>query len=435
MPSRIRGSRFLGIVPLLSPILLVGCISATSLSHTAVKYNEAVEEAQSRMLLLNVVRAKLFRPMYITDLTDFSGSIKLDVNSGGIETDFVNGKGLTSGKLTPSIDYVQNPTFTVNVISSQEFMKGFTTQCSMSLLQYYWDQGWPPEFLLYMFVHHVDVMGRDGKMIRYENYPDPSDKGLAKLERFGEWVTDFVRSKPRFVRSDAKIGSCLSSGASDLGALVNAKKEGLSVVKTGERWQLEPEKSDLLLMSSQDADDYESGLRNRTCDSPPLKNPGPVFQLRSPEGILFYLGELMRVEQNFKRFPAVCIGNRLWPLFVAFGRQDGPACKAVVAVHYEGTELIIPDRELKVDEDGKIDDPAAPADPICSGLEVRPDSYGSPPVQTPAEGLKGKVLEGDRLSCFGGMSMESFSLLTQLIALQKSAQETPTTSLVRAIVQ
>jgi hypothetical protein len=133
--------------------------------------------------------------------------------------------------------------------------------------------------------------------------------------------------------------------------------------------------------------------------------------------------------------PAVCIGNHLWPLFVAFDRHDGPACKAVVAVNYEGTELIIPDRELKVDKDGKIDDPAAPADEICSGLAVRPDSYVSSPVQTRTEGLKRKVIEGERLSCFGGMSMESFSLLTQLIALQKSAKETPTTSLVRAIVQ
>ncbi len=136
MPSRIRWSRALGIVPLLPAVFLVSCISVADLSHVTLKYNEAVEEAQNRMLLLNVVRAKLFRPMYITDLTDFSGSIKLDVNSGGIETDFVNGKGLTGGKLTPSIDYVQNPTFTVNVLSSQEFMKGFTTQCSMSLLQY-----------------------------------------------------------------------------------------------------------------------------------------------------------------------------------------------------------------------------------------------------------------------------------------------------------
>ncbi|HEX3531671.1 MAG TPA: hypothetical protein VH988_31820 [Thermoanaerobaculia bacterium] len=57
----------------------------------------------------------------------------MDINSGSIETDYgpyittlIKGKGvLTSGKLTPSVDYVQNPTFEVNVLSQQDFMKGF----------------------------------------------------------------------------------------------------------------------------------------------------------------------------------------------------------------------------------------------------------------------------------------------------------------------
>ena len=48
--------------------LFSGCISVADLSHNALKYNEAVEQAQNRMLFLNVVRAERFRPMYITDL-------------------------------------------------------------------------------------------------------------------------------------------------------------------------------------------------------------------------------------------------------------------------------------------------------------------------------------------------------------------------------
>ena len=88
MSSGIRSHRSPRIVPLLFAAFFAGCIHVADLSRTALKYNEAVEEAQNRMLLLNVVRAEMFRPMYITDLTDFSGSIKLDINSGGIESDF-----------------------------------------------------------------------------------------------------------------------------------------------------------------------------------------------------------------------------------------------------------------------------------------------------------------------------------------------------------
>ncbi|MBV8200968.1 MAG: hypothetical protein JOZ15_10145 [Acidobacteria bacterium] len=90
MPSAIASPRSPSAISLLSALLLplpalllAGCIRVGDLSHSAMQYNEAVEEAQNRMLLLNVVRAKLFRPMYITDLTKVTGNIKLDLNSGG----------------------------------------------------------------------------------------------------------------------------------------------------------------------------------------------------------------------------------------------------------------------------------------------------------------------------------------------------------------
>lgn len=40
--------------------------------------------------------------------------------------------------------------------------------------------------------------------------------------------------------------------------------------------------------------------------------------LRSPEGILYYLGELMRVEAQRGFIPEICIEGKLEPLFVAF---------------------------------------------------------------------------------------------------------------------
>jgi hypothetical protein len=433
MPSR-RGSPPPWTVLLLSTLFFSGCISVADLSHNALKYNEAVEQAQNRMLLLNVVRAERFRPMYITDLTKITGSIKLDLNSGGLESDFgpyynslLKGTGsLTSGKLTPSVDYVQNPTFDVNVLSSQEFMKGFTSPCTKDLLAYYWEQGWPPEFILYLFVHDVDDDG-----VHYENYPDPFDPDLRKLDKFGHWVTDFVRKNPRFVRSPVRIGPCLSSySAKDLNSLVKATKEGLSLAKVEGGWQLEQEKQDMILMRQDRADEYEKQKKEASCDSQPDEKPGPILHLRSPEGILFYLGELMRVGQKFKKFPAVCIGNRLWPLFVAVARRTDkgePACMDVaLTVKYENKEFIIPDREPK-----NIVEESA----ICRDLELRPDQDVALRSRTRDEEAQPKVILEADLNCSGGMSMEAFSLLTQLIALQKSAKDTPTTSVVRAIVQ
>jgi hypothetical protein len=425
------------IVLLLPTLFLSGCISVADLSHNALKYNEAVEQAQNRMLFLNVVRAEGFRPMYITDLTKITGSIKLDLNSGGLESDYgpyynslLKGTGsLTSGKLTPSVDYVQNPTFDVNVLSSQEFMKGFTSPCTKDLLAYYWEQGWPPEFLLYLFVHDVDVDDGHGKKEHYENYPDPFDRKLQKLERFGEWVTDFVKKKPRFVQRNVSIGPCLDPTAGNLNALVEATKEGLSVTQVKGGWRLEQQKADMILMLPDQAVTYEANKKNATCESSPDENTGLTFHLRSPEGILFYLGELARVEENFNKFPSVCVGEKLWPLFVVLGKPSDkpePTCKDVVlTVKYEGKESVIPDQHQEGTESA-----------ICQGLEIRPDGIDrSMPHKPGAKEAPQKIIEGANLNCFGGMSTEAFSLLTQLIALQKSAKDTPTTSVVRAIVQ
>jgi hypothetical protein len=82
--------------------------------------------------------------MYITDLSKVTGNIKLDLSTGGIETDYgpyastlVKGKGaLTSGKLAPVIDYAHNPTFDVNVLSTQEFMNGFLKPTSKETVAY-----------------------------------------------------------------------------------------------------------------------------------------------------------------------------------------------------------------------------------------------------------------------------------------------------------
>ncbi|HEX3531670.1 MAG TPA: hypothetical protein VH988_31815 [Thermoanaerobaculia bacterium] len=235
--------------------------------------------------------------------------------------------------------------------------------------------------------------------------------------------------KPRFVRSDVKIGPCLPQESKfDLNSLVSATKEGVSLAEVDTQWQLRQQKQDLTLMDEVDADAYEK--RRASCVSSDVDQPGPILHLRSPEGILFYLGELTRVEHNFNRFPSVCIGDQLWPLFVALaekGDRSVPACKIVsVAVKYAGTEFIIPDRVPRKE------DIATPG--ICSGLSVRPTS-GIPASQASAKRDQQKIIEGKDLNCFGGMSMESFSLLTQLIALQKTAKDVPTTSVVRAIVQ
>ncbi|HVT60752.1 MAG TPA: hypothetical protein VHR45_20440 [Thermoanaerobaculia bacterium] len=521
MSAAIRASASLRVISLLPTILFAGCIRVGDLSHSAMQYNEAVEEAQNRMLLLNVVRAKLFRPMYITDLSKVTGSIKLDLNSGGIETDFgpytssltTGKKFLTNGKLIPSVDYVHNPTFDVNVLSGQDFEKGFLSPATKGLLAYYWEQGWPQEFLLYLFVHHVrvrntqelllhlfahPVLVKTYKIDYYENYPEPE---LKKLEAFGRWVTSFVSTAPQFVPKAVNIGPCLGANkVSGLKDLVTATKEGLSIAKFDDgNYQLQKPMPDLILMSHARAEEKAEQKSSSSCDPSAAdrkagSKPSPegasgqatgtpeagrevaveseagnaTLYLRSPEEMLFYLGELMRVIETSTKVPAVCIGGRLWPLFVAFDRHGDQSCNSFVDITYERKEFIIPDRqELPADlaapfecpdiairtttfpqESAKEASDSKDTKNMPNALTTRWPRIPSPVTLTrstirswlrlpwkPQEGQHKYFDRLEELKCWGGMSTESFSLLTQLIALQKSAKDAPTTSVIRAIAQ
>ncbi len=154
-----------------------------------------------------------------------------------------------------------------------------------------------------------------------------------------------------------------------------------------------------------------------------VKKEATLF-LRAPEGILYYLGELMRVEEREQFVPEICIEDHLEPLFVAFLRpkpNDGSEgkCPAIVSVQYNEAEFIIPNAQ-------KGSSPPATGDFQC------------PKSEDEARGIESgrKYVKGiGNLNCSSGRSMQALSLLTQLIALQKSAKDAPTTTVIRAISQ
>ena len=59
---------------LLSMHVLFGCSIIDNYSWRAVDYNREAEQAQEQVLLLNVVRASLRRPMQFTSLQSITGS-------------------------------------------------------------------------------------------------------------------------------------------------------------------------------------------------------------------------------------------------------------------------------------------------------------------------------------------------------------------------
>ena len=161
---------------------LAGCSSLPQqdFSSWAVTYNESVEQAQNRTILLNILRASRNMPLYFSGTQVVRGSGTTSVN-GGIGGSISNttttyapsasSVALTSG-LTPSLNVSvdRNFNFDVAIADTAEFQQALLMPMKEDVMHYYTQQGLPPEMLLHLLVQKFRIT-IDGTPEVYENNP------------------------------------------------------------------------------------------------------------------------------------------------------------------------------------------------------------------------------------------------------------------------
>lgn len=157
---------------------LAGCSVIDDYSWRAVDYNREAEQAQQQVLLLNIVRASLRRPMQFTSLQTVTGSANVagSVNGGaqGVSnTPLISRFGLTpaptstvlsrilTGNVTGNVNMGGSATFTVPILDTQEFYRGILTPIPLQAFDYYLQQGYPAELLFDLLVLKVEVTRLD----------------------------------------------------------------------------------------------------------------------------------------------------------------------------------------------------------------------------------------------------------------------------------
>jgi hypothetical protein len=447
MPKLVRVGRAVAVLGF-AAFATQGCITHRNLATSAITFNKAVEEAQNQMLLLNALRASERRPMYITGISQVTGSVRTEVSAG---LDIPFGKDGDKNSASPRATYSESPTFAVPVLDTQEFVTGFLNPLKPGFLAYYWDQGWPRSFLLHLLVQRMKIRVEtpSGQGVRiedynFENYPDVQDESLCQFNKFGRIVKQYLSLDPELggPRFETKITTRDLDPPltrDQVGSLVmSANKDGYQIVPVKDNmYRLRVQQSDLTMVTGSlsslwdlarkekqklcqdggqqqetqvvvserkagDAEDEGKANKIMAESSAEVKPGEPKITvelfLRSPEGVLYYLGQLVRFETRHRRVPEICVQNRLQPIFV--GRERGLDClEGAVSVSYEGRRYLIP---------------AKPGD-------------GGPCDKDPEGGAP--------LACVAGRSMQALSLLNQLIALQKSAKDLPSSGVVRTIGQ
>ncbi len=368
--------------------LLAGCyplVPKENMIQRTTEYNMVAEATGNRMLLLNIIRASQRRPMYFTTFGKLTGNITYAFGTGGLSVPFgAIGSGANgSYSVTPSATYTSSPLFDMAVLDTKEFMCGVMKPVSMATIEYYWSQGWSKDLLLHLFIRRIDINSPGEKP--YENYPE--DWG--EFRRFQDEIRtakwDIV---PDPNRESRRVGTVDAKQAARLKDLIEVQKAGLALKKSekdGDKWDVCSTQPTYIFQRTKDG-------RRETYPSD-SKSPKMRVYIRSPEAILYYLGEIVRVEMlaaaegRCPKVPEVYSADRLpGSLASLFHVEiDGKGVAPAVSVEYEGTRYVIP---------------------------RQPDSTDA--------------------NCHD-QSMHVLSLVSQLIGQQKSSTELPATGVVNVI--
>jgi hypothetical protein len=370
-------------VALVLSLSLAGCVSSAMITSRTVGYNKVVEDSNNQVLLLNVVRARFRHPMYFTGLTLLRGSQSVQVGTGSSLP--FGGEAPSIFTVNPNANLNINPSYDVAVLDTKEFMSGITTPVDMKTLKYYWDQGWSRQMLLFLFVRRIELGNRCFLNVPWNAADEGCDPGVPKLNEYLDKKLDIVEDPaPRRTAVGPPIQ--LAAGqAPGVGDIVNAYVNKLTLAKEKGKenvYQLYSESKGFIFQFCPEPRECDAKSRQHVAIASDSDNPDekkPKIFIRSPEAVLFFLGEIAREELEGRLPPQMLTsGNDKIPLFVV-RRSSTPPVGAALTVEYEGEWYYIP-----------------------SGPE-------------------------------GGRSMHVLSLVNQILSLHKSRPELPSTSAVTVV--
>ncbi|MEE8507064.1 MAG: hypothetical protein V3S40_12700 [Kiloniellales bacterium] len=362
------------VLRLLSAALLCAALAACSfderIADHAVKYNKTVEEAHNSLLLLNILRARDRRPMHFTAFSQVRGKLTLkSTGSLGLQIPF-GGDASNTFPLTPKLELSQtsSPSFDIAILDSKEFIIGILSPIERSIFKFYLDQRWPPEVLLYLFIHKIDQSAFEPTPINSPPPVSPRDlEKEAEFKNFQKWI--------KMVRDDIKFGTKTTGRAigpklpltelSVLTHLVEAEMAGLRLVGipkkkpghyrlckivskpvlcVGECSKSDPEEA---CRKENEPDSTQKETESGASEEPPayqddseteaqaiVLKDGKILgkvHLRSVQAILYYLGEVLRYQDKAGKPMLIDDGkNVLFDLTTDEDRKDTP----IISVNY-----------------------------------------------------------------------------------------------------
>jgi hypothetical protein len=306
-----RNRRQFSFILIASIALSGAACTRAELVDKADAFDAAIWDSSNKQILLNAVRASQRAPMSFVGFGDVLASPNL---SGAAAGNFnFSPAGLTGYSLTPAVTYNGGfSSFTINNLNHSDFMKKMQDPITDALVQHFLRLNWPKEMVNLLLVHSIELT-KAGYALLKERVRDKCDAD------HGQRTTELCNQIRIDRENDDRCPTPDTAGPNL--PILNTAREFCSM----NRFQYAMHMFRLLNVE---------------------KFPG---KYRSPEGILYYLGELIAA-QNYSAEPytpmmliGTSAGHKLVKLFVV---QRGISPNAAVQVYLQGDGFFIPQPQL-----------------------------------------------------------------------------------------
>jgi hypothetical protein len=149
-------------------LVMTGCLSPITLNWAVTSYDEAVTDAISKQLLINIARAHQHQPIHFTGVSNIAATFDFRVNAGA--TPALTGDA--SRTIMPIFggSVAENPTITIAPIDGEEFTKRLLTPFQETKFLLLLRQRYDIDLLLRLMAQELR-MTENGQEVAYRNTP------------------------------------------------------------------------------------------------------------------------------------------------------------------------------------------------------------------------------------------------------------------------
>ena len=168
MGPRSKSSALFTLAGIFCSLAVTGCLSPITLTRAVTAYDEAVTDAISKQLLINIARAHQHQPIHFTGVSNIAATFDFRVSAGA--TPALTGE---AGRALMPIfggSVAENPTISIVPIEGDEFTQRLLTPFQETKFTLLLRQRYDIDLLLRLMVQELRIR-ENGQEVAYRNTP------------------------------------------------------------------------------------------------------------------------------------------------------------------------------------------------------------------------------------------------------------------------